>query len=168
AIFDGFETAGRVKQARATLETAQINYDDAVRQVELEVQQAYSNLQEGAELIRSQSENVAQADEALRLASARLGAGAGTQLEVLNARVEVTRAQSTRLQALFSYTSAQAEFDRVTAADTEYHVTFVDPLKGRQTRTEKITAKEDLRKQRTQTTTTTTTTRETRRRDTSK
>lgn len=136
-LFDGFETAGKVKQARALLETAKINYDDAVRQVELEVQQAYSNLQQGRELIQSQSKNVDQAEEALRLASARLGAGAGTQLEVLNARVEVTRAQSTRLQALFAYSSALAEFDRVTATDTAYHATFDDPLKRKQTRTER-------------------------------
>ncbi len=169
-IFDGFQTAGRVKQARAALATAEINYDDAVRQVELEVQQAFSNLQQGSELIRSQTENVGQADEALRLASARLSAGAGTQLEVLNSRVEVTRAQSVRLQALFSYASAQAEFDRVTASDTEYHVVFDDPLRGRETRTEKMTTKEearrakidDLRPPKTTTTTTRATTRTTR------
>lgn len=165
-IFDGFETAGRVKQARAQLETAEINYADAVRQVELEVQQAYSNLQQGAELIRSQSENVAQAEEALRLASARLSAGAGTQLEVLNARVEVTRAQSVRLQAMFSYAAALAELDRVTAMDTVHHLTYEDPLKGRLTRTEKITTKEAQKD--VQTRTTTRTTRETRRRRTSR
>ena len=135
-IFDGFETAGKVKQARALLETAKLNHDDAVRQVELEVQQAYSNLQQGRELIQSQTENVGQAEEALRLASARLGAGAGTQLEVLNARVEVTRAQSTRLQALFSYNSALADFDRVTASDTTYHTTFQDPLPRKDKRAE--------------------------------
>jgi ketosteroid isomerase-like protein len=80
--------------------------------------------------------------------------------------VEVTRAQSVRLQALFSYASAQAEFDRVTSSDTEYHVTFDDPLRGRETRTEKMTAKEearrakidDLRPPKTTTTRTTTTT----------
>lgn len=164
AIFDGFQTAGRVKQARAGLATAQINYDDAVRQVELEVQQAHSNLQQGDELIRSTTETVGQSEEALRLASARLSAGAGTQLEVLSSRVEVTRAQSTRLQALFSYESALAEFDRVIAADTVHHATYEDPLQGRPTRTEKIIAKEDQRAApRTTTTTRTTTTRETRR-----
>ena len=164
AIFDGFQTTGRVKQARAGLATAQINYDDAVRQVELEVQQAYSNLQQGDELIRSTTETVGQAEEALRLASARLSAGAGTQLEVLSSRVEVTRAQSTRLQALFSYESAAAEFDRVIAADTVYHATYEDPLRGRITRTEKMSAKEDARARTRTTTTTTTRTRETRRR----
>ncbi|MDQ3120762.1 MAG: TolC family protein [Verrucomicrobiota bacterium] len=130
AIWDWGQTYGRLKQAKALLEQSKITLDDAGRQVELEVQQAYSNLQQGAELIRSQQQNVGQAQEALRLASARLGAGAGTQLEVLNARVEVTRAQSTTLQALFTYNSAMAEFDRVTATE----ITFANALDEPRTR----------------------------------
>ena len=131
AIFDGLETVGRVKQARATLSQAKITYDDAVRQVELEIQQAYSNLQQDRELYDSQSKNVDQAREALRLASARLGVGAGVQLDVLNAQVALTQAQSTRLSALFSYNADLAEFDRVTATDTVYHDEFDDPLTRR-------------------------------------
>ena len=128
AIFDGLETVGKVKQARATLSQSKITYDDAVRQVELEIQQAYSNLQQDRELYDSQSKNVDQAHEALRLASARLGVGAGVQLDVLNAQVALTQAQSTRLSALFSYNADLAEFDRVTATDTIYHDEFDDPL----------------------------------------
>lgn len=130
AIWDWGQTYGRLKQAKAILEQSKITLDDASRQVELEVQQAYSNLIQGAELIRSQQQNVGQAQEALRLASARLGAGAGTQLEVLNARVEVTRAQSTSLQALYTYNAAVAEFDRVTATE----ITFANQLDEPRTR----------------------------------
>lgn len=131
AIFDGFETAGLVKQARAMLSEAKITYDDDVRQVELEVQQAYSNLQQDRELYQSQSTNVAEAREALRLASARLAVGAGVQLDVLNAQVALTQAESTRLSALYSYNADLAEFDRVTATDTIYHDDFVDPMMQR-------------------------------------
>ncbi len=138
AIFDGLETVGRVKQARATLSQAKITYDDAVRQVELEIQQAYSNLQQDRELYDSQSKNVDQAHEALRLASARLGVGAGVQLDVLNAQVALTQAQSTRLSALFSYNADLAEFDRVTATDTVYHDTFDDPLMRKRSETKFI------------------------------
>ena len=138
AIFDGLETAGRVKQARATLSQAKITYDDAVRQVELEIQQAYSNLQQDRELYDSQSKNVDQAHEALRLASARLGVGAGVQLDVLNAQVALTQAQSTRLSALFSYNADLAEFDRVTATDTIYHDDFDDPLMRKRDKTRMI------------------------------
>ncbi|MEO8043664.1 MAG: TolC family protein [Spartobacteria bacterium] len=138
AIFDGLETVGKVKQARATLSQAKITYDDAVRQVELEIQQAYSNLQQDRELYDSQSKNVDQAHEALRLASARLGVGAGVQLDVLNAQVALTQAQSTRLSALFSYNADLAEFDRVTATDTIYHDEFDDPLMRKRGRTRMI------------------------------
>ena len=88
------------------------------------MQQAYSNLQQNRELIQSQEKNVEQADEALRLAKARLDAGAGTQLDVLNAQVQLLTAQSTRLQALFGYNSSLAEFDRVTGAQSVYTESF--------------------------------------------
>src|SRR5437867_1121311 len=133
-IWDSGEVYGRVKEQRALLSEAKITFDDDVRQVELEVQQSYSNLQQNSELIQSQEKNVEQADEALRLAKARLDAGAGTQLDVLNAQVQLLTAQSTRLQALFGYNSALAEFDRVTGAQSTYTESFAN-LAPRATRT---------------------------------
>src|SRR5437016_8980160 len=133
-IWDSGAIYGQVKQQRALLSEAKISYDDDVRQVELEVQQAYSNLQQDRELIQSQEKNVEQADEALRLAKARLDAGAGTQLDVLNAQVQLLTAQSTRLQALFGYNSALAEFDLVTGAQSTYTESFAN-LTPRATRT---------------------------------
>jgi outer membrane protein TolC len=124
ALWDSGETYGRVKQQRALLSEAKITYDDDVRQVELEIQQAASNLLQNRELIQATEKNVEQADEAVRLAKARLDAGAGTQLDVLNAQVQLTTAQSTRLQALFGYDSSLAEFDRVTGAQSTYTETF--------------------------------------------
>ena len=123
-IWDSGEVYGKVKQQRALLSEAKITYDDDVRQVELEVQQAYSNLQQNRELIQSQEKNVEQALEAVRLAKARLDAGAGTQLDVLNAQVQLATAESTRLQALFGYNSSLAEFDRVTGAQSVYTESF--------------------------------------------
>lgn len=127
-IFDGLETFGKVKAARAALESAKVNYDDSVHQVELEVQQAYANVQTARETIRSQEKVVEQALEAVRLATERLAAGAGTQLDVLNAQVQLTTARSTELQARANYNTALAEFDRVTATATSYAETFSDPL----------------------------------------
>jgi outer membrane protein TolC len=127
-IFDGGQTYGRVKQARAQLETAKITYDDSVLQVELEVQQSYSNLRAAREVIRSQQKNVEQAQEALRLANERFSAGAGTQLDVLDARVALTQAQTTEIQSRAAYNTELAEYDRVTATDTIYAEMFPDPL----------------------------------------
>ena len=125
-IWDSGAIAGQVIQQRALLFEAKNTYDDDVRQVELEIQQAYSNLQQNQELIVSQEKNVELAEEALRLAQARLAAGAGVQLDVLNATVQLLSAQSTRLQALFGYNSSLAEFDRATGAQSVYHEMFAD------------------------------------------
>jgi len=127
AIFDGFATKGKVMQAQARLATAEITYADSVLQVELEVQQAYARLQEARELITSQEKVVEQADEALRLARERLSAGAGTQLDVLNAQVALTRARTTQQEALYDFNVALAEFDRATGANTVYDDSFHDP-----------------------------------------
>jgi len=97
------------------------------------VQTAYSNLQQNMELIKSQEKNVGLAEEALRLAKARLDAGAGVQLDVLNAQVQLLSAQSTQLQALFGYNSSLAEFDRATGAQSTYTESF-DNLAPRATR----------------------------------
>ena len=133
-IWDSGAIAGQVIQQRALLSETKITYDDDVRQVELEIQTAYSNLQQNEELVKSQEKNVELADEALRLAKARLDAGAGVQLDVLNATVQLLQAQSTRLQALFGYNSSLAEFDRATGAQSTYSEMFAN-LKPRATTT---------------------------------
>src|SRR5712691_6899831 len=117
-IFDSGMAWGKIQQQRALLSESEITFDDDVRQVELEIQQAASNLSQNRELIQATEKNVQQAEEAVRLAKARLDAGAGTQLDVLNAQVQLTTAQSTRLQALFGYNSSLAEFDGITPRAT--------------------------------------------------
>jgi outer membrane protein TolC len=127
AVWDWGATYGAVKQAKAVLEESKITLDDDNRQVELEVQQQDSTLKQSAELVKATEQSVGQAQEALRLASARLSAGAGTQLEVLDSRVQVTQASSNRLQALFNYSVALAEFDRVTATEITYSNELDEP-----------------------------------------
>jgi len=136
AIWDWGATYGAVKQARAVLEESKITFDDSNRQVELEVQQQDSNLRQSAELVKATEESVGQAQEALRLASARLSAGAGTQLEVLNSRVEVTQSESNRIQALYNYNVALAEFDRVTATEIVYSNELDEPITRDKTKTD--------------------------------
>ena len=118
ALFDGFQTKGQVDQAKASLASAKVGLEDSIHQVELEVQQAYAQAKVSREVIASQEKVVEQADEALRLAKERLNAGAGTQLDVLNAQVALTSARTTQKQALSDYNVALAEYDRATGAET--------------------------------------------------
>jgi outer membrane protein TolC len=127
-IFDGLLTYGKVKQARAQLEQSKVTYDDSVRQVELEVATAVSNLRQAAQTVDSAQTGVNVNLEALRLADERLAAGTGTQLDVLNAQTQLTTARSNLVQAQFSYISAVAAYQQATATETRYNDTFDDPL----------------------------------------
>ncbi len=117
AIFDGFQTKGQVEQAKASLASAKVGLGDSIHQVELEVQQAYAQAKVAREVIATQEKVVEQADEAVRLARERLNAGAGTQLDVLNAQVALTSARTTQKQAMSDYNVALAEYDRSTGAE---------------------------------------------------
>ncbi len=115
-IFDGLQTQGRVREAKARLEGADIEVEDAQRRIELEVRVAHSAFIEATEVLESSAKVVEQAEEALRLATARSQAGTGTQLDVLAARTALTQAQNTRIQALRDYSAARARLDRAMGA----------------------------------------------------
>lgn len=127
-IFDGLATVGATQAARASLQQSMINYDNSARGVELDVQRAVSNLIEAQEVIDSQRANVVQATEALRLSRERLDAGAGTQLDVLDAQQQLLQSQTTELEGRFRYITALAEYNRVLSLDTVYADTYDDPM----------------------------------------
>ncbi len=130
-IFDGLQTYGRVKQAQAGLRESRIAYLDDVNQVVQDIQNNYLTLQQSKELIASQVLNVSEAEEAVRLSQARLSAGAGTQLDVLQSQTQLLTAQTTELQARYNYAVALSNYERVTATSTIYDEAFYDPLTNR-------------------------------------
>ena len=111
-IFDGFMTKGKVREAEALLQKSRTEIDDKTRQVELEVRTSYSAFVQAREILDSQKKVQEQAEEALRLASARYDAGTGTQLDVLNARTSLTQASTTQIKALRDYAVARARLER--------------------------------------------------------
>jgi len=128
ALFDGLATYGNVKQAKATMMSYKTAYDNGVRGVILQVQQAISNLREASETIDSQKATVEQAVEALRLARERLDAGAGVQLDVINAQVQLLQAQTAVLNAYYSYIQSLAQYHQALSLNTQYEEFFDDPM----------------------------------------
>lgn len=115
AIFDGRETRGRVRQAKSRVEQAKLALDETRLGIEAEVRQSYSSYLEAVELVRASQKVVEQAEESLRLARSRYGAGAGTQLDVLQTQVALTEARLNEAQALYEANVASARLLRVAA-----------------------------------------------------
>lgn len=120
AIFDGRATAGRVAQARSQYRQAGLRLSEQTLAVEVEVRSALSSLQEAGELAEAAVKVVGQAEEALRLADARYGAGSATQLDVLQAQVSLTQARDNQLQANYSYNVALANVRRAIGEPDTY------------------------------------------------
>jgi outer membrane protein TolC len=118
-IFDGGLAHGKIKQARALQEKAEVDLEDAGRRIELEVRTAFSNFREADEVLKSQEKAVEEGEEALRLAKMRNEAGTATQLDVLSAQTALTEARTTQVQALHDYAVARARLERSVGASIQ-------------------------------------------------
>jgi outer membrane protein len=112
SAWDGGLTRGRVTEAEARLDRARVDVEDEQRRVELDVRTSYSQFIEAKEVLESQKKVQEEAEEALRLAEARLTAGTGTQLDVLDAQTALTDARTTQVQALHDYSVARSRLKR--------------------------------------------------------
>jgi outer membrane protein TolC len=123
-VFDGGNTYGKVRSAKALLEESKVTFDDSVRQVELDVSTAVDNLRQSTETIAASKKAVDVSLESLRLANERLAAGTGTQLDVLNQQTQLTTARSNFFTAEFQYISAVAQYQFATATEVKYNDLF--------------------------------------------
>ncbi|HYB70825.1 MAG TPA: TolC family protein, partial [Candidatus Bathyarchaeia archaeon] len=111
-IFDGGGKVGRYKEAKANLEAAQARVRDTELQVWQNVEQAYLNLGASAESIQAARKAVESADENYQLARGRFDAGVANIIELTDAQLALTQAQSTEAQALSDYRISIANLER--------------------------------------------------------
>jgi outer membrane protein TolC len=111
-VSDGGLTRERVTEVRQRLEQLKVLEVQQRQAVELDVRQAYLNLQSSREELGGAGALVAQAAEALRLANVRFAAGVGTNLEVVSAQTASSQAEVAKAQAEFNYSVARAALER--------------------------------------------------------
>ena len=118
-IFDGFATKGRLQATRARREAAVQALKSVRLSVASEVRSAFLDIQQADHILESETKNVQTADESLEIAKANLGAGLGTQLDILQAATDVTRTRTTRLGAIFQHNVALARLARACAVSPD-------------------------------------------------
>jgi len=120
-IWDGGIARAREAQARDDLEIAQLRLKQAQEGIALEVRQAYLNLQDAQKRLEVARKGLEQATEALRLARVRFEAGVSPQLEISDAELAFTQAQTNLVNAQFDYLDAYAALLRaIGAIDEQY------------------------------------------------
>lgn len=111
-LFDGGAARARAAQQESNIEIAETQFADTLELIRLQVEQSYYDQQANLANIGTAEIAVTQAREALRLARLRFQAGVGTQLEVINAQADLTRAESNLVQARIGFNRAIAALRR--------------------------------------------------------
>ncbi len=115
-IFDGFATRGRVDQARARAGSARVAREATRNTVFAEVRTAFLQLQQADATVASQARNTVLARESFVLAQASFDAGLSSQLDILQARNDLTRSQLAELNARLLHRAALARLERSIAS----------------------------------------------------
>ncbi len=111
-IFDSFTREGAVAAARTDHQLAEIDQERLQQEIGVEVAQAMLSWAEAEQLLNASQQVVTQAAESERLARARLEVGAATQLDVLDAQVQLTEARTNEITALHKLNLTKAAIER--------------------------------------------------------
>lgn len=98
-IFTGFNRTYAVRQAEAAADQAQASRDRLYRQTELDVWQAYFDLNTAASAVDTSGGVVKSADQSAEVALGRYKAGVGTLLDLLTAQTDQATARVELIQS---------------------------------------------------------------------
>jgi outer membrane protein len=121
-IFDGFRDRYSTYQAQALAEQAAASRDTLYRQTELDVWQAYYDVQTAASGVNSTEAQVRSAEQTSQATLARYNAGFGSILDLITAQQDEANARVQRVQSYLDWYTALARlnfsvgFDDIMAA----------------------------------------------------
>ncbi len=111
-VFDGGGKIARYKEAKANVDAIKARVRDTELQIWQSVEQAYLNLGAAEESIGAAGKAVESAQENYDLARGRFDAGVANIIELTDAQLALTTAQSTEAQALSDYRIAIARLEQ--------------------------------------------------------
>jgi len=116
-IFSGFETTGRVRQAKVDYSQSRLKNSQLERSIRLEVRNALGNVEESKERVLALGETETRAQRGMEIARVRFTSGIGTQLEVLDAQVALTTARVNKITAQHDLAAAISALRRAVGLD---------------------------------------------------
>lgn len=111
-LFTGFQRTYTIREAQAQLRQAVNRYERLLRDVELEVWEAYSSLLQAEEAIKVAAVFVRTSQEGVEVAEQQYKQGRATIVELIDAQTAYSRAQARQVTARMDWYSALARMER--------------------------------------------------------
>lgn len=116
-VFEQLTTQSKINQAKANLNGIKAAELQTLRNIELEVRQAWLSLKEALERVGVTKKTLEQAGEDMRVSEGRYKEGLGNILEVIDAQTALTQARTNDIVSIYDIANAKAKLDRATGED---------------------------------------------------
>jgi outer membrane protein len=113
-VFERLTAQSRMNQAKAGRDALKATETQLMRNIEIEVEQAWLALKEAKERFEVAKKALGQAEEDMRVSEGRYQEGMGNILEVIDAQTAQTQAKANYVVDLYDISSSEARLDRAT------------------------------------------------------
>ncbi|MDX5438376.1 MAG: TolC family protein [Pontibacter sp.] len=113
-IFDGLRKHYQIQQAKITLDNTKLGFETLRQSIDLELEQASTELTNALDVLDAQEENLELANEIARVAKIKFQEGVGTNLEVVTAETDLREAQTNYYSAMYDALIAKVNLERAT------------------------------------------------------
>lgn len=113
SIFNGMQTKYKAEQAVIDREKVIITRQKVEDGLKIQLENAKLKMSEAKQRIDAQAKSVEAATKAVQIAEVRFKNGLGTQVEVIDAQVALTRTQINKSQAVYDYLTSRADWERL-------------------------------------------------------
>ena len=114
-LFKANDNKLKIKQAQIDIDAIKTQYQDVSNQLALQVTTTYNEYQSALTAMRNANDEVLSTHEAYRLTNSRYLQGQALQIELIDARTQMTNADITASLAQLAVLNKEAELERVTA-----------------------------------------------------
>jgi outer membrane protein TolC len=117
-LFKANDNKYKIKQSQLDLESLNTQYQDVEHQLTLQVQTTYNDYRSAVQTLQALTDEVQSTQETYRFAERRFREGQALQIELIDARTQLTNAQLNYSLAQLAVLTRAAELERVTASYT--------------------------------------------------
>jgi outer membrane protein len=115
-LFKGNDNKYRIKQSQLQLEALNTQYKDVEQQLTLQVRTSLNNYRSAIQTMEAVSDEVQSSQETYRFTERRFREGQALQIELIDARTQLTSAQLNYSLAQLAVLTRTAELERATAS----------------------------------------------------
>ncbi len=111
-IFTGFRISAKVQEARIAQLQTKTRYEDLKANIRAEIEIRLSNFRESQKRIEVQSRTIGVAERSYKISLLRFREGIGSRLELTDAELQLNKAKTNYLQAIYDYLVASVQLDK--------------------------------------------------------